>query len=101
MVVLFPEGFAKVKKHIANLTPEDTLFIHADLPTVETQARKIILNFKDTDKFSRKREYWAMMALARALQDTNLYPLDAFKDALESRPQFAKENLAAVDAGLL
>lgn len=101
MVVLFPEGFAKVKKHIANLTPEDTLFIHADLPTVETQAKKIILNFKDTGKFSRKREYWAMMALARALQDTNLYPLDAFKDALESRPQFAKENLAAVAAGML
>ena len=97
MVVLFPEGFAKTKKHIRNLTPKDILFIHADLPSVETQAQKFIIDFKDAGPFSRKKEYWGIMALTKMLKETGIYPVEAFKDAIRLRPRYAKDNLAAVE----
>jgi hypothetical protein len=98
MLVIFPEGFTKVKKDIEKLTSAHTLFIHIDLPTVDTQARKIILDFKDSGPFRRKREYWAMMALVKVLEETEIYPLNALKDAIVLNPRFADENLAAVES---
>jgi 2-oxoglutarate/2-oxoacid ferredoxin oxidoreductase subunit beta len=98
MVVLFPEGLAKVKKQIKMLTPKDVIFRHADLPPIETQAQKFIFNFAETGPYRRKKEYWAIMALVKALQETNIFPLEAFKEALALNPRFAEENLAAVTA---
>ncbi len=99
MLVLFPEGLAKVQKHIRNLTPKDTIFIHASLLTVETQAQKIILDFKDAGPYGKKKEYWAMLAIAKIIEVTGIYPLEAFKEAIALSPRFAEENLAAVEAG--
>jgi pyruvate/2-oxoacid:ferredoxin oxidoreductase beta subunit/Pyruvate/2-oxoacid:ferredoxin oxidoreductase gamma subunit len=98
MIVLFPEGFAKVKERIGNLKPEDTLYIHATLPPIETRAQKVILDFKNTGSFNRKKEYWAMMALAKVLQETGIYPVEACKAAIQLHPRFAEENLAAIGA---
>jgi Pyruvate/2-oxoacid:ferredoxin oxidoreductase gamma subunit len=98
MVVLFPDGFTKVKEHIRNLTIKDTLFIQADLPPIETQAQKILLDFKDTGSFSKKKEAWMMMALARIIEKTEIYPLAAFKDAIAMDPRYSEGNLAAMAA---
>ena len=98
MVVLFPEGLSMVKGHIRNLTPKDKLFIHANLPTVESQAQQIRLDFSATGPFKRKKEFWMLMALAQILQETGIYPLAALKDAIALHPRFAMQNLAAVEA---
>jgi len=98
VLALFPEGLAKTKQTIAQMTSDDLLFIRSDLLPVETQARIITLDFQSAGAFRRKKEYWAVMAIARALRETGVYPLEAFKEALALRPQFASENLAAVQA---
>jgi len=99
MVVLFPEGLAKVEKQICKLTPQDYLFLHAGLPPIESQAQKFILDFKPAGVVGQKKENWAIIALTSALHQTRLYPLEAFKAALRLYPRFADENLAAVAAG--
>ena len=82
IVALFPEGLAKVKSHFPNMTPKDTLF----------------LDFKDAGGFSRKKENWVMMALARILDQTGIYPLEALEAAIAMQPRFAEQNLAALEA---
>ncbi len=96
MLVLFPEGLAKTQQALARQTPNDLLYVQSDLLPVETKARIIPLDFQTTGAFRRKKEYWAIMAIARALQETGAYPLEAFKEAIAMRPQFANDNLAAV-----
>jgi len=100
MVVLFPEGFARVKEDICALTPKDTIFINAGLPPVETQANKILLDFKEASPFNRKKEFWVMIALARVLEETGIYPMAAIKDAIAMSHRFAEQNLAALEAGI-
>jgi pyruvate/2-oxoacid:ferredoxin oxidoreductase beta subunit/Pyruvate/2-oxoacid:ferredoxin oxidoreductase gamma subunit len=99
VMVLFPEGLVKVIGHIRNLTPKDRLFIHANLPSVETQAQQIRLDFTDTGSFKRKKEFWMMMALSKMLDEIGIYPLAALKNAIEGHSRFADQNLAALDAG--
>ena len=98
MVVLFPEGLSKVKGYIRNLTPRDKLFMQANLPAIETQAQQIRLDFSETGPFKRKKEFWMLMALAKMLQETDIYPLAALKDAIAMHPRFTGQNLAAVEA---
>jgi pyruvate/2-oxoacid:ferredoxin oxidoreductase beta subunit/Pyruvate/2-oxoacid:ferredoxin oxidoreductase gamma subunit len=101
IIVLFPEGFAKAKAQFPDLTSEDTILLQAGLPPVESPARIIQLDFNETGEFRRKKETWAMMALTRVLEETKIYPLAAFKDAIASQSRFAVQNLAAVEAALL
>lgn len=94
MVVLFPEGLAKEKSRIAQLDSNATLYLTADLLPVETQARVIGLDFSAT---GQQKSYWAMLALAAALRQTGVYPLEAFREAVASA-SYAEKNLAALDA---
>ena len=99
MVVLFPEGYAKVKGFFPYLTPSDTLIISSDLPPAETQAQKIILDFKRVTPVGSKKENWVVMALASVLAETGIYPLAALREAIMMNPRFAEQNLAALEAG--
>ena len=99
VVVMFAEGFAKIKEFFPYLTPNDIIFISSDLPTVETRAQKFILDFKKTGPVGRKKENWAVMALASVLAETGIYPLAAFRQAVAMNPRFAEQNLAALEAG--
>jgi pyruvate/2-oxoacid:ferredoxin oxidoreductase beta subunit len=98
MIALFPEGVAKSKKQLAQLTKEDTLIVNATLPDIETPARKIKLDFKSAGPWGRKKEYWAMMALAKSLEIMAIYPTEAFIEAIKDNPRFAEENLSAIKA---
>lgn len=100
MVVLFPEGFDRVEIHFQHLTPQDKIFIHVGLPPIETKAQKIFLDFKEASLFSRKKETWVMMALASVLEETGIYPMAALKDEIAMNSRFAKQNLAALEAGI-
>lgn len=95
MIVLFEEGLKKERARIAALGEDATLVISADLLPVETRARVAVLDF---DRTRQKKESWAMMAVAEALRLLDLYPLDAFKDAVSLRPDYADANMAAIAA---
>ncbi|MFN2236937.1 MAG: thiamine pyrophosphate-dependent enzyme [Anaerolineales bacterium] len=100
MVVLFAEGFAKVKRFFPDLTPRDILFISSDLPPVETRAQKIILDFKEAGLVGRKKENWAMMAMASVLAETGIYPLAALKEAIAINSRYVEQNLEALEVGI-
>ncbi len=40
-----------------------------------------------------------MIALARVLSELQIYPLEAFKEAVSARQEFAQDNLEAIEAG--
>jgi len=75
------------------------VFIDANLPAVETQAKVKRLDFKETGRFKLKKETWMMMALTRMLEQTGIYPLEALKDVIAMNPRFTEQNLAALEAG--
>lgn len=97
MLILFPEGLARVRATVETLDERSTLYVNtALLPLdVTTRARIVPLAFKDT---GQKKERWAMMAVAAMLQDTALYPPEAFREAVAMRKKSAEADLAALDA---
>jgi pyruvate/2-oxoacid:ferredoxin oxidoreductase beta subunit/Pyruvate/2-oxoacid:ferredoxin oxidoreductase gamma subunit len=92
LIVLFPEALPKLERTIAGLAETSALIVAQDIPDIQTAAVKIRLNFQGTRKEQR-----AIMALTVALKHFNYFPLESFREALGSRPQFAQENFAALD----
>jgi hypothetical protein len=80
------------------MTESDTLIINSELLPIQTKAHILPLDFKQKGRWANKKEYWAIIALARVLQEIHIYPLDAFKEAVSARSEFAEENLAAIEA---
>ncbi len=93
---LFAEGHAQVAPRIRSAGPEARVYVSAELPEVETAARVVRLDFGSVKGWERRRESWALMALAAALRDTGAYPVDAFREAVGEHP----DRRAAIDAGL-
>lgn len=99
MVVLFPEGLAVAKAQVKQLTADKTLYISAPLLPVETEAKKVVIDFeRASGGWARKKEYWAIMALAEVLRHTQLYPLEALQESLSEGGSFAEQRLAAIEA---
>lgn len=94
MVVLFPAGFEKVKTKITGLSEEDVLFINNELLPVETPAKVVSMDFRRT---GLKREYWALLAIAELLKQLELYPIEAFKEAIGSTTLFTRRVLDAIN----
>jgi 2-oxoglutarate ferredoxin oxidoreductase subunit beta len=95
MVVLSPEGFEKVKGDIDKLSEGDTLFINASLLPVETRAKKVILDFK-----GKGRKYnWSFLSIAVVLRNTDIYPVEAFKEAVAIRENYTDDTLSIIDSG--
>ncbi len=99
LMVLFKEGLGRVRAQLAAMRETDTLIIHSDLLPVETRARVLPIDFKQAGKWGSRKEAWAVMALAAALARLEIYPLEAFTEAIGTRSEFAADNLAAVEAG--
>lgn len=99
MVALFPEGMNAVREQAKQLTPASTLYISSRLLPIETGAKQIVLDFERVSSgWARKQEYWAIMALAEVLRHSDIYPVEALREALEDGGPYAQKNLAAVDA---
>jgi Pyruvate/2-oxoacid:ferredoxin oxidoreductase gamma subunit len=96
LVVLFPEGLKKVFPQIHKLTEKDILYINNSLLPIETRAKIVGMDFRKTGK---KKEFWAVMALAEILRNTNIYPLEAFIEAVSQRDEFSEKNLEAIETG--
>lgn len=99
MLLLFKESLAEVSSLLAAMNENDRLYINRELLPVTTRARLIPIDFKQTGSWSSKKEYWAVIALARMLHEMHIYPMEAFKEAVSVRPEFAEDNLAAIEAG--
>lgn len=99
MLLLFKEGMAAVRSQLAEMTEMDTLFINSDLLPLQTRASVVPIDFKKADRWANKKEYWAIIALARLLVEREIFPLLAFKEAVSARAEFAEANLAAIEAG--
>jgi 2-oxoglutarate/2-oxoacid ferredoxin oxidoreductase subunit beta len=99
MQLLFKEGLNLVQSQLAEMNEGDILFINRDLLPIQCRSRVYPIDFKQSGRWANRKEYWAIIALARALVELNIYPLEAFKEAVSMRSEFAEENLAAIEAG--
>lgn len=99
LVALFREGLAVVKDQVARMTDGDTLYISADLLPIDTEARKVVLDFQRAGgRWARKKEYWGIMAMAEVLRHSQIYPLEALQAAVADGGPFADDYLSAVQA---
>jgi hypothetical protein len=97
--LLFKEGVNSVRRELAAMDALDTLIINRELLPIHTKARQVVVDFKQTGRWMNKKEYWAIITLAKLLCETKIFPLDAFKEAVSGRSEFAEDNLAAIEAG--
>ncbi len=103
MLVIAPEGLAKVKKIIQKMDENATIFVDESLVSLlpETKAKIETYPFKKSanaiDRFSI-----TILSLATFLARTNLFPVDALKKAvaLTQKKAIAEINLKAIDAGV-
>ncbi len=104
VLLLAPEGKRQVVATLPRLAPEARVYARDDLLPLETPARVIPIPWAEVKKRGRK-EVLAVLVVAAMLQESGLYPLEAFREAiaLGQRPEVAEAQLAAVEAaaGLL
>ena len=100
MLLLFKEGLSQVQTHLSEMGEQDTLIANASLLPVQTKAKVIALDFSQAGRLASKKEYWAIMAVAKALSMRDIYPLEAFKESVTVRAEFSEENLEAIEAGV-
>ncbi|OGO27002.1 MAG: hypothetical protein A2136_09260 [Chloroflexi bacterium RBG_16_54_11] len=99
MLVLFKEGMRVVRSQIEAMSKADTLLINSELLPVHTQAKVIPIDFRNMGAWVNKKEYWAIIALANLLRELKVYPVEAFREAVAERSEFAEQSLAAVEEG--
>jgi 2-oxoglutarate ferredoxin oxidoreductase subunit beta len=94
MIILFSAGLEKVRPQISTLTEEDLVLINIELLPVETRANIVPLDFR---KSGVKTEYWSFLAIAELLKYQELYPLSAFKAAINVDTPFAERVIQAIE----
>jgi Pyruvate/2-oxoacid:ferredoxin oxidoreductase gamma subunit len=101
LVVLSPEGLARVCARIERLTATCILYAEETLELPETRAQVRRFPFAELGRHVGKL-YVATVALAALLEDSRLFPSEAFAAAIESfqSVEIAETNLRAVSAGV-
>jgi Pyruvate/2-oxoacid:ferredoxin oxidoreductase gamma subunit len=99
LLLLFKEGVGSVRDQLHRMTEAETVFACTDLLPIETRAKVVSMDFKRLENFGTRKEYWGIIALAKVLHETRIYPLEAFKEAVGARSEFAEENLRAIEEG--
>lgn len=103
LIIIAPEGLAKVKKMIPSMSENSTILVDEQLASLlpETKAKIETYPFRRTanaiDRFSI-----TILSLATFLARTNLFPVEALKRAviLTQKKAIAEINLKAVNAGV-
>jgi 2-oxoglutarate ferredoxin oxidoreductase subunit beta len=100
-VVLSADGLARVRDRVERLAASCVLYAEETLELPETEARVRRLPLAALGRSLGKR-YQATAALAALLEDSGIFPPDAFVAAIESfqRPEVVEVNLRAVRAGV-
>ncbi len=99
-VVISEDGLKKTRARIEQLPETCTLYAEESLDLPETRARVVRLPWTATAR-KISRLSIAVVALATVLQDSGLFPVTALATAVSmaQRPEIAKTNLKAVEAG--
>ncbi len=98
-VVLTPEGLGKVRRLLQRMDRSCTLYLAKGLDPVETGARVVLLDLQGGPRPLPPHEQ-TLAALAAALDESHLYPLEALREAIRRQGTFVEENLSLVEAGL-
>lgn len=98
-VVLTPEGLGKVRRILQKMDRSCTLYLAEGLGPVETAARVVLLDLRGGPRPLPPHEQ-TLAALAAALDDSRLYPLEALREAIRGQGAFVEANLALVEAGI-
>jgi pyruvate/2-oxoacid:ferredoxin oxidoreductase beta subunit/Pyruvate/2-oxoacid:ferredoxin oxidoreductase gamma subunit len=101
LVLLSPEGLARVRARIERLAETCVLYAEETLELPETRAQVRRFPFAALGRRVGRRGV-ATAALAALLEDSRLFPSEAFAKAIESfqSAEIAKVNLRAVSAGV-
>ncbi len=97
MLLLFKEGMPAIKSQLEQMDGQGVVYVNSELLPLATPARVVPLAFKQSEVWTAKKEYWAIIGLAKLLADTQLFPLQALKDAVSVRSEFADWNLRAIE----
>ena len=100
LVVLSADGLARVRARIEKLSPSCILYAEESLELPATKAQVRRFPFAELGK-RVGGSYLATAALAALLEDSRIFPPEAFATAIESfqSDEIAKLNLKAVGAG--
>lgn len=97
LAVITPEGLSQVPRQLRAMNESQTVYTVPELADhVETRARKVVLAL---DHAPVTRKSLAVTVAAAIVGHANLYPLDAFREAISAgqREEIAQENLKAVE----
>lgn len=98
LAVLTPEGLSQVPRHLSMMNKAQTVYVVPELADrIETRARKRVFNWQ---RAAPSKKSLAVTATAAIVRHANLFPLDAFREAitLGQRAEIAAENLKAIQA---
>ena len=98
LAVLTAEGLSQVPRHLSAMNESQTVYVVPELADkIETRARKIVFNWQ---RVAPSKKSLALTATAAMVRHANLFPLDAFREAitLGQRAEIAEENLKAAQA---
>ncbi len=104
MVVVFPEGLARLRARFGDVPSDGVLYLASDLveaPGINHGSRRgrtVILDFGSLGAAGRRKDRWTLLALAAMVQDQGLFPLDALKVAA-TRGEDGEEGAALVEEG--
>ncbi len=100
LAVLSPEGLSQVPRQLRAMNESQTVYVVPELAEqIQTRARKIVFNFRAPPS----KKSLAVMTAAAIVRHSNLYPLDAFREAIMmgQREEIAQENLRAIEASAM
>jgi len=101
VVVLAPEGLAHVRSRIGRLPPTSRVYVDDRLPPPATEASVLARPFVESAK-RVGRHAAALVALATVLEETGLFPIAAFDEAVGAgqTPEIADTSRRAIAEGV-
>ncbi len=98
LFIFSADGYARAARYLPNLSPQASVFVIPEFATVETPARRVVL---DPAALTVPREQQAMALLVAGLKTLQLLPEAALLQAATwLNPRYAEANRAAVQVGL-
>jgi pyruvate/2-oxoacid:ferredoxin oxidoreductase beta subunit/Pyruvate/2-oxoacid:ferredoxin oxidoreductase gamma subunit len=101
MILLSPEGVARVGPQLAAMEPEDQVFALAEVADVKTRATVHVI---DPEKIPARlgKGSVALYGIARALKQLRVFPIEAFAAAATLHPsEHAEKNVEAIRAAMV
>jgi Pyruvate/2-oxoacid:ferredoxin oxidoreductase gamma subunit len=100
LVLISEEGRRAAGRYLRALTAESWLFTTPEFASLETPARKVVLDCEAAG-IPESKKHLALLLSAAAVRHLNLLPAEALAQAIRAgqRPEIADENLAALNAG--